>query len=113
MQKKSGTKHTGRKLSLQDMGACAFNAQVKETWRHTGAQCAGKLNPKLDFRTPCGTTETTKITVVFVSTAADLDAHPSIATRALYAEMNLARTRVAQRRFNHCIGSSCHEAYKM
>ena len=25
----------------------------------------------------------------------------------------LARTRIAQRRLNHCIGSFCHEAYKM
>ena len=101
MQKKSGTKHTGRRLSLQETGACAFNAQVKEKRRDTRAQCAGKLNPKLDFRIGCGATETPKIAAVFVSTAADLDVHPSIAERALYAEMKLARTRIAQRRLNH------------
>ena len=70
MWKKSGSKRTGRKLSLRDTAACVFNAKVKAMRRHSHAKGAGKLPPNLDLRTRCGNTDTTKIDrVVFVFNA--------------------------------------------
>ena len=77
-------------------------AKVKCKRTHSNAKDAGKLHPKLDLRTRCGKTKFTKINrAVFVSTAADLDVHHSIAKRAQYAGMKLARARIVQKRLYH------------